>query len=112
MMATSVKAATREVLLDRRLALVGNVSALTAEALRLNQKLAGLEMDVLRVELEIGRSGSSTQLVQDLHETEEGAEAIMNARTACEERIAFAEGEIADVDRELASTANQDRWET
>ncbi|TPJ83261.1 hypothetical protein FJ434_19810 [Mesorhizobium sp. B2-5-13] len=108
MMATFVKAATREVLLDRRLALVGNVSALTAEALRLNQKLAGLEMEVLRVELEIGRSGTSPQLVQDLHEAEESAEAIVDARAACEDHIAAAEGEVADVDRELAATVNED----
>ncbi|KAA3451550.1 hypothetical protein C7I87_05875 [Mesorhizobium sp. SARCC-RB16n] len=102
------QATTREALLKRRLALVGNVSALTAEALRLNQKLAGLEMDLLRVELEIGRSGASAQLVQDLHEAEESAEAIMNARAACENRIATAEGQIADVDRELAATENED----
>ncbi|TRC97140.1 hypothetical protein FJV76_10280 [Mesorhizobium sp. WSM4303] len=102
------QATTREALLERRLALVGNVSALTAEALRLNQKLAGLEMDLLRVELEIGRSGASAQLVQDLHEAEESAKAIMNSRAACETRIATAEGQIADVDRELAATVNED----
>lgn len=102
------QAAAREVLLERRLALVGNVSALTAEALRLKQKLAGLEMDVLRVELEIGRNGPSAQLVQDLHEAKESAEAIMNACAACEDRIAAAEGDVADVDRELAATVNED----
>ncbi|MEI9406457.1 hypothetical protein [Mesorhizobium argentiipisi] len=99
---------TREALLERRLALVGNVSALTAEALRLNQKLAGIEIDVLRMELEIGRNGASAQLVQDLHEAEGSAEAIINARAACEDRIAVAEGEVADVDRELAATVNED----
>ncbi|MDX8527774.1 hypothetical protein RFM68_25070 [Mesorhizobium sp. MSK_1335] len=102
------QAAARKRLLERRLALVGSVSALTAEALRLNQKLAGLEMDMLRVELEIGRSGASAQLVQDLHEAEESAEAIMNARSACEDRIAAAESEVADVDRELATIVNED----
>ncbi|TPK72126.1 hypothetical protein FJ930_13255 [Mesorhizobium sp. B2-4-15] len=100
------QAAAREVLLERRLALVGNVSALTAEALRLNQKRAGLEMDVLRVELEIGRNGPSVQLVQDLHEAKESAEAIMKACAACEDRIAAAEDDVADVDRELAATVN------
>ena len=62
--------ARRDALLARRLDLVANVSALTAEALRLNQKRAGIEMDVLRLELEIGRSGASEQLVRDLHEAE------------------------------------------
>ena len=94
--------ARRDALLARRLDLVANVSALTAEAQRLNQKLAGVEMDVLRVELEIGRSGTNAQLVQDLHEAEESAAAISNACAACEERIAATEGDIDDVDRRLA----------
>ena len=102
------QAERRDALLARRLDLVANVSALTAEAQRLNQRRAGLEMDVLRMELEIGRSGASAQLVQDLHGAQESAEAVMNARAACENRIAAAESEVAAVDRELAATANED----
>jgi hypothetical protein len=94
----------RDALLARRLDLVANVSALTAEALRLNQKRAGIEMDMLRLELEIGRSGASAQLVQDLHEAEERAAAIMHACAACEERIVAAEGDVEEVDRGLAAT--------
>ncbi|TIO29172.1 hypothetical protein [Mesorhizobium sp.] len=96
--------AERDALLVRRLALVANVSALNAEALRLNQKRAGVEMDVLRLELEIGRSGASAQLVQDLHEAEERAAATMQACAACEQRIVAAEGDVEDVDRSLAAT--------
>ncbi|TIU65672.1 MAG: hypothetical protein E5W25_20010, partial [Mesorhizobium sp.] len=55
----------RDTLLARRLDLVATVSALTSEAQRLNQKLSGIEMDVLRLELEIGRSGPNVQLVRD-----------------------------------------------
>ncbi|RFB80516.1 hypothetical protein [Methylovirgula sp. 4M-Z18] len=94
--------AERDALLARRLDLVATISALTAEALRLNQKLAGIEMEVLRLELEIGRNGASAQLVRDLHEAEESATAIREASVACEERIAAAEGDIEDVDRSLA----------
>jgi hypothetical protein len=54
--------AKRDMLLARRLDLVANVSALTAEALRLDQKRAGIEMEVLRLELEIGRSGVDRSL--------------------------------------------------
>ena len=96
--------ARRDALLARRLDLVANVSALTAEALRLNQKRAGIEMDVLRLELEIGRSGGGEQLVQDLHEAEERGAAIMHECAACEERIVAAEGDIKDVDSSLAAT--------
>ncbi|RUW87720.1 hypothetical protein EOA13_34705 [Mesorhizobium sp. M7A.F.Ca.US.011.01.1.1] len=100
--------ARRDALLARRLDLVANVSALTAEALRLNQKRAGIEMDVLRLELEIGRSGASEQLVRDLHEAEQSAAAVMQTSAACEDRIIAAEGEVEDVDRRLAATANKD----
>ena len=99
--------ARRDALLARRLDLVASVSALTAEALRLNQKRAGIEMDVLRLELEIGRSGASAQLVRDLHEAEGSAMAIMQACAACEDRILAAEGDVEDVDRRLAATANE-----
>ena len=51
--------ARRDALLARRLNLISSVSALTAEALRLNQKRAGIEMEMLRLELEISRSGAS-----------------------------------------------------
>jgi hypothetical protein len=98
----------RDALLARRLELVASVSALTAEALRLNQKRAGIEMDVLRLELEIGRSGASEQLVRDLHEAEESASAVMQACAACEQRIVAAEGDVEDVDRRLTATANKD----
>jgi septal ring factor EnvC (AmiA/AmiB activator) len=102
------KTARRDALLARRLDLVAGVSALTAEALRLNQKRAGIEMDVLRLELEIGRSGASAQLVRDLHEAEESAAAIMQACAACEDRIVAAEADVEDVDRRLAAAANED----
>jgi hypothetical protein len=98
------QAATRDALLTRRLALVADVSALTAEALRLNQKRAGVEMDVLRLELEIGRKGTSEQLVRDLQEAEENAAAIMQACAACEERIVAAESKVESVDHMLATT--------
>jgi hypothetical protein len=100
--------ARRDALLARRLDLVARVSALTAEALRLNQKRAGIEMDVLRLELEIGRSGASAQLVRDLHDAEQSAAAIMQACAACEQRIVAAEGDVDDVDRRLAATTNKD----
>jgi len=102
------KTARRDALLARRLDLVSSVSALTAEALRLNQKRAGIEMDVLRLELEIGRSGASAQLVRDLHEAEESAAAITQACMACEDRIIAAESDVEDIDRKLAAAANED----
>jgi len=102
------KTAMRDALLARRLDLVATVSALTADALRLHQKRAGIDMDVLRLELEIGRSGANEQLVRDLHEAEESAAAIMQAYTACEDRIVAAEGDVEDVDRRLAAMADKD----
>jgi len=97
------QADTRTELLTRRLALVAKLSALTAEALRLNQKLSGVQMDVLRIELEIGRTGASGQLVQDLHEAENRAGAIEAAEAECGERIAAMEDQVEELDRMLAA---------
>ncbi|RUX90403.1 hypothetical protein [Mesorhizobium sp. M7D.F.Ca.US.004.01.2.1] len=98
----------RDALLARRLDLVANVSALTAEALRLNQKRAGFEMDVLRLELEIGRTGASEQLVRDLHEAEQSAAAVMQACAACEDRIVAASRRSTSSTSPSAATANKD----
>ena len=106
-MSKESETARRDALLARRLDLVAGVSALTAEALRLNQKRAGIEMEVLRVELEIGRSGTNAQLVRDLHEAEQSATAIAQACAACEDRIIAAEGDIEELDRRLVATANE-----
>ncbi|SFQ03366.1 hypothetical protein SAMN03159463_05425 [Mesorhizobium sp. NFR06] len=93
-------------LVTRRLALVADVSALTAEALRFHQKLSGTEMEVLRLQLEIGRHGGSAQLVQDLHDAEESAAAARQACLKSEDRIVAIEGEIADVDCALAQATS------
>ncbi len=68
-------------LVAQRLALVAEMSALTAELQRLNQKLSGIQIEVLRLQLEIGRNGRSAELVRDLHDAEENAEAIRQACT-------------------------------
>jgi|SRR5882757_7054664 len=106
-MSKESETARRDALLARRLDLVASVSALTAEALRLNQKRAGIEMEVLRVELEIGRSGANAQLVRDLHEAEQSMTAILQAGAACEDRIVAVEADIEELDRRLVATANK-----
>ncbi len=98
--------AKRSDLLQRRLAAVAGISALTAEALKLTQALAGVEMDVLRHELEIARSGASDKLVQDLHEANKNAAELEAAKADCDQRIDAAEGELSDIDRALAAIAN------
>ncbi|KQU66753.1 hypothetical protein ASC75_09030 [Aminobacter sp. DSM 101952] len=90
-------------LLQRRLTLVGDVSTLNAQALKLLQALAGAEMEVLRLELEIGRTAASAQLVRDLHEAEKNAAAIRAAQTECDDRIADADREVAELDLQLAT---------
>lgn len=93
---------SRVELLQRRLSLVASISALNAEALKLIQKLGAIEMEVLRLELEAGRNGSSEQLVRDLHEAETGADAIRAKQAECEARIAAVEQEVEETDRLLA----------
>ena len=92
-------------LMRRRVELVGEVSTLTARALKLAQAASGIEMDVLRLELEIGRNPADGQLVQELHETENNAAAMRKAQADCAEDIAAAEKEVAALD-ELIAAAN------
>ncbi len=93
----------RSDLLARRLAHVATVSTLNAEALRLTQASAGIEMDVLRIELAMQRSSSTAQLVQDLHEAEEKAGAVRIQQADCEKNIEAAEQKIEEIDRLLAA---------
>ncbi|MDB5524517.1 MAG: hypothetical protein JWM58_2280 [Rhizobium sp.] len=90
-------------LLRRRVERVAEVSALTAKALKLTQALSGIEMDILRIELEIGRSAPSEQLVQELHDTEDSAETMREAHADCMEEIEAAEAEVAALDQRIVA---------
>jgi hypothetical protein len=91
-------------LIRRRVDLVGTVSALTAKALKLTQAVSGAEMDILRLELEIGRAPTNGQLVQELHDQEKSAAAIREEQADCAEDIAAAEREVAALDELIATT--------
>jgi hypothetical protein len=90
-------------LLERRLSLVVALSGLNAEALKWTQLLGAIEMDIQRMELELGRGSAPEQLVQDLHSAETSAASIRTALAECEERIAAAERQVYEVDRLLAA---------
>ncbi len=90
-------------LLRQRLTLVSDISALIADTLKLSQSLAGAEMEILRIELEMTRNGASEQLVRDLREAESSAAAIRAAQDECEENIAEVERAVAQVDQLLAA---------
>jgi hypothetical protein len=90
-------------LLHQRLALVATLSALTAGALKLTQALAGTEMDILRLELEIDRNGASEQLVRELRDVDGKAVAIRAAQTHSDATIAEAEHAVAALDALLAA---------
>ena len=65
---TDFRPLDRVALLEKRLSLVAAISALNAEALKLTQTLGAIEMETLRIELEIGRAGTTDELVRLLHE--------------------------------------------
>jgi len=88
----------------RRVEGVAAVSALTAKALKLTQALSGIEMDILRLELAIGRDPADRQLVQELHDVEKSAETMREAQADCAEEIAAAEEDVAALDRLIAAT--------
>ncbi|MDL2401118.1 hypothetical protein [Rhizobium mayense] len=92
-----------DALVRERVSLVSAVSALTAKALKLAQAISGVDMDILRLELEIGRNAPSPQLVQELHESRENAARMQAAHDDCLNEIAAAEEEVAGVDRQIAA---------
>jgi chromosome segregation ATPase len=90
-------------LVRRRAGSIAVVSALNAKALKLTQAIAGAEMEVLRLELEIARNPADRQLVQELHEMEESAEAMRQALADCAGEIEAAEEDVAALDRRIAA---------
>lgn len=88
-------------LIRRRAGSIAVVSALNAKALKLTQAIAGAEMEVLRIELETARNPADRQLVQELHEVEESAEAMRHALVDCAGEIEAAEEDVAALDREI-----------
>jgi len=94
-------------LLGRRLSLVATLSGLNAEVLKLTQLLGAIEMDIQRMELELGRNGASEQLVRDLHGAETNAASIRTALSDCEERVAAAERHVDEIDRLLAASGRE-----
>lgn len=91
-------------LLERRIALVANLSELTARAHKLIQELSGAEMDALRLELEIGHNPASRELVQELHEVEDRAAALRSSQADCLEETETVEAEVLEIDRLIAAT--------
>lgn len=88
-------------LIRQRAGSVAVVSALNAKALKLTQLVAGTEMEILRLEMETARNPANRQLVQELHEVEESAEAMRQALVDCAGEIEAAEEDVAALDREI-----------
>ncbi|OYW06331.1 MAG: hypothetical protein B7Z59_13015 [Acidiphilium sp. 37-67-22] len=95
--------AERHILLERRLALVGAMSALNAEALRTLQQLAGIEIDVQRLEDEAGDGDMRDAAA--LRAATDKAAALRAAEADCAARIGTVEAEMAEIDRRLAALA-------
>ena len=90
-------------LLGRRLDLVANLSALTAAMHKLIQEAAGTEMEILRLQLALGREPANTEFAHELREAEDRAEAIQSAQAEALEEIAAVEATVAQIDHEIAA---------
>lgn len=91
-------------LLRRRLALVSTISGLSARTHKLIQENAGAEMEILRLQLALGRSPADGALLQALKETEHRAETIRSQQEDCVAEIEAVEAAVMDIDRQIAST--------
>ena len=90
-------------LLARRLSAVGEVSALNARHLKLIQQCAGIEMEALRLELELQRHPEDASLPQALEDIHSQLDAARAGQDACAEQLDGCESGIAEIDRQLAS---------
>ena len=93
--------AERRRLLDRRLDLVGVMCGLNAEALRVLQSIAAIEIDIQRLEAE--DDGGAPQAPEELRAATDEAAALRDAQAACEMRIETVEAEMFEIDRLLAA---------
>ena len=93
--------AERRRLLDRRLDLVGVMCGLNAEALRVLQSIAAIEIDIQRLEAE--DDGGASQAPEELRAATDEAAALRDAQAACEMRIETVEAEMSEIDRLLAA---------
>ncbi len=92
-----------EGLLQRRLDLVANLSALTAQQHKRIQEMSALEMDVLRLELELARDPGKDELVRELHDIDDRAAAMRSSQAECLEATEMAEAEVEAIDRLIAA---------
>lgn len=108
----SIETETRD-LVARRVAAIGTLSALNAEALKLQQALGAAEMEVLRLELAVERAAAEPdpQLVRDLQKAGEDAASVRSAQEGCDDRIAAAELVVDEIDRRLAAGRDATREE-
>ena len=90
-------------LLQRRLALVAQISALNARMHKLIQETSGMEMEILRLELAIARDTHNQQLVQELHDMEDRAADTRSACADCEAEAEAVEVAVREIDRQLAA---------
>ncbi len=90
-------------LLARRIALVGDLSALTARTHKLIQELSAMEMEALRIELEIGRSPQNDELARELREVEDRAAVLRSSQADCLEETEAVEAKVEDIDRLIAA---------
>ena len=86
-------------LLQRRLALVGTISALTARTHKLIQANSGAEMEILRLKLALDRGPVDGDLLPALKAAEDQAETIRSNQDDCSAKIEAAELAVMEVDR-------------
>lgn len=86
-------------LLERRLALVATISALTARAHKLIQESSGAEMEILRLKLALERGPADGDLLPALKAAEDQAETIRSSQDDCSAEIEAAEAAVMEIDR-------------
>ena len=90
-------------LLQRRGALVADLSMLNARLHKLIQALSATEMDMFRLELGISRNPTDDELARELQEVEDRAAALRSSQADCLDETETVEAEVEAIDRLIAA---------
>lgn len=88
-------------LFQKRIALVGKISALNAQQLQNSQMLLGNGIDLQRCSENLTEKGDTEALREEYEQAKTREDHLQNVVADCEDRVADLERQVAELDRKL-----------
>lgn len=92
---------TIQQLFQKRIAIVGEISALNAKQLQNSQQLLGNGIDLQRCTENLNGQGDTEALREELKKAEAREEHLQNVVAECDDALADLERQVAELDRKL-----------